>query len=167
MNLHELPPNAQRLPDAARTSWAIGAAVGAAIPSIIVGVVTAVLASNDLTGPSRAGLAATVILLALGLAAVVVLPRIRHRYTFFIVDEDQVTIQQGAIFIRRIVVPFARVQNIETSHGPLDRKLGLVNLLIHTAASPVHLANLSAETGATIRDEMLRRVKLVRDELSG
>ena len=167
MNLREPPPGAQRMPPAARTAWLIGGIIHVSMVAflpIMVGVMVLVSVEDPRwllvigIGPALA------LVLALGWGLIA--SHLRYRSSFYMVSDDEIMIQRGVFRVHRAVVPFARVQNVETVHGPIDRKLGLVNVKIYTAASPVTIAGLGVETGERLRSEMIRRVKLVRDRLS-
>ncbi|PHP52874.1 MULTISPECIES: PH domain-containing protein [Actinomyces] len=75
--------------------------------------------------------------------------------------EDHLLWRKGIMFRRISVVPYGRMQFVDTSQGPLGRHLGIAEVKLHTA---------SASTDATINGlpvaeaETLRRVLSERGE---
>lgn len=164
MKLTDLPEGAQRLPQQAITSWMI---TGSFYALTLCTLPAMLLFIGAETGARVfwIGIGMAVLLAVFAIFVVMFIPRLRHRFTFFKVSEDDVMIQQGAIFVRRTVVPFARIQNIETIRGPLDRRLGLTNVKIFTAAQPISIECVGSDVGEKIREDMIAKVKQVRDEL--
>ena len=67
-------------------------------------------------------------------------------------------IHRGVFWHSEIRVLRSRVQHTDLSHGPLERRLGLASLLIHTAGSEnatLRLAGLSEVRAREIRDALL------------
>lgn len=105
--------------------WWAGAGIAAALFSVVV--VGAVAATGL---PLWIALPLVVIAVALaGLLPVVIYRRwryeIRTRDLFF---------SRGALFFVHTLVPFDRIQFVETRQGPLDRIVGLTRLAVYTAA---------------------------------
>ena len=59
----------------------------------------------------------------------------RYQNWFFQVHNDHLEINKGVIRKVSMVVPFVRVQHIDTNRGPLERVLGLSSLRVYTAGS--------------------------------
>ena len=51
----------------------------------------------------------------------------------YIVSDDFVRIQKGAVWKRFTTIPFEKVQNVEIFQGPIERSFGLGKILVHTA----------------------------------
>jgi membrane protein YdbS with pleckstrin-like domain len=51
------------------------------------------------------------------------------------IREDSVYLDRGVITRVQTVVPYVRVQHIDTSRGPIERAIGLSSLVIYTAGS--------------------------------
>jgi uncharacterized protein len=111
-----------------------------------------------------AGLVPAIVAL-LGLAFVAWLPRRRWRAWAYREGDDELDIRHGRLVRVRTVVPFARVQHIDVSEGPVERNLGLATLILHTAgtrAAAVPLPGLTRDEA----DEMRDRIRLkIRQEL--
>jgi membrane protein YdbS with pleckstrin-like domain len=74
--------------------------------------------------------------------------------------DDGLWITSGVFWKSHVFVPRERIQHLEVSQGPLDRKLDLARLSVHTAG--MHVRHLSIEgvsraTAHALRDEVLAR----------
>jgi putative membrane protein len=68
--------------------------------------------------------------------------------TGFVLTPDAVLLRSGAIWRRLVVVPLPRAQGISLTQGPLERRLRLASINVHTVAGPVS-AKLGAIDSAT------------------
>jgi uncharacterized protein len=81
----------------------------------------------------------------------------RYRYAE---ADDGLLIESGVWWRKRTLVPRSRVQHTDVKHGPLQRRMGLATLVIHTAATRQHAIELPGLTGGhaeTLRDDLLGR----------
>ncbi|WP_370327234.1 PH domain-containing protein [Euzebya sp.] len=109
-----------------RTVWWISGAISAGIV-VIAAVVVALLV------PSPGGwIAGGIALVAVVSAALV--PPLRYSRWRYAVRDDDIWVRQGIVWRTTTVVPFSRLQFVDTSQGPFDRWLGLASLVLHTAA---------------------------------
>lgn len=60
---------------------------------------------------------------------------LRYRVFRFEVREDTLFIQRGVLTRVRTVVPYVRVQHVDTQRGPLERVVGLSTVVVYTAGS--------------------------------
>ncbi|QSG10912.1 putative membrane protein YdbS, contains bPH2 (bacterial pleckstrin homology) domain [Halapricum desulfuricans] len=58
-----------------------------------------------------------------------------YRSWSYEVREDSMLLDRGVITRIRTVVPYVRVQHIDTSRGPIERAVGLSSLVVYTAGS--------------------------------
>lgn len=82
-----------------------------------------------------------------------------RRYRYAEVD-DGLQIDSGVWWRKRTLVPRSRVQHTDVKHGPLQRRLGLATLVIHTAATrhqAIELPGLTEAHAETLRDDLLGR----------
>jgi membrane protein YdbS with pleckstrin-like domain len=103
------------------------------------------------TGLLTAALA--VIALALALAV----PPLRYRAWGFDLRDDHVYLQHGVLFRTTSIVPHARIQHVDTRHGPIDRWLGLASLVVFTAGTRgaiVTIPALDQHEAETLRDRL-------------
>ena len=107
------------------------------------------------------GIVAGLALIAGALAAFV-LPQRRYRAWSYDVTEDELYVQNG-IWLRTLtVVPFGRVQHIDVSQGPFERRYGVGALTLHTAgtrASAVVLPGLEMADAERMRDEIRGKIR--------
>jgi membrane protein YdbS with pleckstrin-like domain len=74
--------------------------------------------------------------------------------------DDGVWIESGVIWRKATFVPRARVQHTEVNHGPIDRKMGLAKLSLHTAGirmQHITIKGLSEAQAHALRDQLLQR----------
>ncbi len=81
-----------------------------------------------------------VLVIGLGVAVAVAVLGIVHtllRYRFwgFTVRDDSLYLQHGVLIRVQTVVPYVRIQHIDTSRGPLERLVGLSSSVVYTAGS--------------------------------
>jgi membrane protein YdbS with pleckstrin-like domain len=117
------------------------------------------------TGLSPALLALPV----LGWAAIfatsyVVFPRLAYARFRFGIDDQEIDIERGRVWIERVLVPMARVQHVDTERGPLQRRLGLASVMIHTAAGHFEIPALDLERAVELRTRIAVLAR-VSDEL--
>lgn len=80
-------------------------------------------------------------------------------------DERILAIRSGVWWKRVRLVPLTRVQHVDISVGPIQRKFGLATLQLHTAAagmSAIELPGLAQETAEQMRDLLLARLEPAR-----
>jgi membrane protein YdbS with pleckstrin-like domain len=121
-------------------------------------VAEAVLASR---GETPVGIIAAVALL-LGAMLAFVLPARRYRAWGYDATEDELYVQNGIWVETRTVVPFGRVQHIDVSQGPIERRYGVGALTLHTAgtrASAVVLPGLDMTDAERMRDEIRGKIR--------
>jgi len=85
-------------------------------------------------------------------------PAIDYRHYFYCVDERGIEIRHGVFWRSVENVPRSRVQHIDVSQGPLERRFGLGKLSIYTAGTEyalVALRGLTHERALRIRDHLL------------
>lgn len=85
-------------------------------------------------------------------------PPIEHRRTRYRVDDRLIRIERGVYWRTSIAVPRPRVQHLDVTQGPLERRHGLATLSIYTAGtehSQVSLPGLSHEIAQSLRDALL------------
>jgi membrane protein YdbS with pleckstrin-like domain len=60
---------------------------------------------------------------------------LRYRVWAYEVRADALYLQRGVATHTRTVVPYVRIQHVDTSRGPFERALGLSTLVVYTAGS--------------------------------
>jgi membrane protein YdbS with pleckstrin-like domain len=70
--------------------------------------------------------------------------------------EDDLLVRRGVLVRRLSVVPYGRMQYVDVTAGPLDRRLGLARVTLHTAAaaSDASIPGLPAAEATRLRDQL-------------
>ena len=108
--------------------------------------------------------ASTLIWGAVGLAVLSLLFRLtvawlRYSVWQFEVREDALYIERGVFTRIKTVVPFVRVQHVDSQRGPLERTVGLATVVVYTAGSrsaDVAIPGLTPERAEDLREELRR-----------
>jgi uncharacterized protein len=85
-------------------------------------------------------------------------PPIAYRHTSYRVDDQGIEIRKGVYWRVVINVPKSRVQHIDVTQGPIERRYGLGTLLIYTAGTDhakVELGGLEHARALLIREHLL------------
>ncbi len=85
-------------------------------------------------------------------------PSVAYRHISYRVDGQGIEIRKGVYWRVVINVPRSRVQHIDVSQGPLERKYGLGTLVIYTAGTDhakVELSGLEHGRALRIREHLL------------
>lgn len=153
------PADLQRLDPRSVPYGRVGRLIFALVLLVVI-VVLAVVAYRDgwlsptlrhvLLGVGGLGVAASV-------AAALVMPPLRLRYTGYRTDAHGLEIRKGVLWRSIATVARSRVQHLDVTQGPLERRYGLGSLHVHTAGTHNATLVLSAvahETALTLRDDL-------------
>lgn len=102
-------------------------------------------------------LAFALLLLTLEVVAAFVMPRLNHRYTRYRVDAKGLEIRRGVLWRSVVTVSRARVQHLDVTQGPLERKYDLGRLFVHTAGTNdavITLHGVAHQTAEELRDDL-------------
>lgn len=93
---------------------------------------------------------------AAGAVTAALLPVLRYRRWRYAVRAQDLWIRQGVFWVTISVIPFARLQFVDTRQGPLDRLYGLSQLVVHTAAlgTSGQLPGLDAQEAERLRERL-------------
>jgi hypothetical protein len=136
---------------------------------IIVGVlISAVVGTAVGLAPTEEYIEAPVgVLIFVGLLVILGLYQfLRYRNWGFEVQEDAVYIEHGVLVRVKKVVPFVRIQHIDSRRGPVERATGLATLVIYTAGSrgaDVSIPGLKPDRADELR-EKLRELAIENEE---
>ena len=119
------------------------------LPGLVAAVVLAVL-----YGPAEAAAAAVATAALTGLLLVAV--ERRFAAWGYLEREDDLLVRRGVLVRRTSVVPYGRMQYVDVTAGPLDRRLGLATVTLHTAAAATDASvpGLLAPEAARLRDRL-------------
>jgi len=94
--------------------------------------------------------------LAVGVPLAVLGPVLRYARWRYAVRATDLWIRQGVVWVTVTVVPFSRLQFVDTRQGPLDRLFRLAELVVHTAAlgTSARLPGLDADEAERLRERL-------------
>ncbi|GAA1994783.1 PH domain-containing protein [Isoptericola halotolerans] len=97
-------------------------------------------------------------LAAILLWAVLLVPR-QVRAIGYAERDDDLLIRKGILFRQLVVVPYGRMQFVDVQAGPLDRKLGIAKVQLHTAAASTDavIPGLPPVEAERLRDRLTAR----------
>lgn len=81
-----------------------------------------------------------------------ILPNLKFRYFRYGIIDEEIRVHRGIVFKERIAVPLFRVQNIDTTIGPLMRKMNLTGISLKTSAERVYIPELHQEEAEELRN---------------
>ena len=81
-------------------------------------------------------------------------PELEYRQWGYIVEEDRVVIRHGIFFVKKVIIPIIRIQNITVSQGPINRKLGIYSLEMSLASGSFAIEGLNKETADFISENL-------------
>ena len=140
-----------RLHPRVRLVWAARSVVSAAV----VGVVLTIGARFVPSVPRVAPLALAGALLLLGVVHAV----LRYRSWRYEVRDDAIYLERGVLTRVRTVVPFVRIQHVDSSRGPVERAVGLGRVVVYTAGSrgaDVTVPGLTPTSADDLRERLKR-----------
>ena len=72
---------------------------------------------------------------------------------------DDLVIRRGLLFRTTVVVPYGRMQFVDVEAGPLDRKLGIARVRLHTASpgTQANIPGIETAQAALLQDRLSRR----------
>ena len=121
-------PELASLDPKARTMWWIAGILGV-LPPTVIALFVDWIAPLPTAGGTLPGAVA-----GIGFLAALVLPVIRYRRWGYALRDRDLWIRQGVFWVTVSVIPYARLQFVDTRQGPLERLFGLSQLVVHTAA---------------------------------
>jgi membrane protein YdbS with pleckstrin-like domain len=90
---------------------------------------------------------------ALVLSAAV--PYLRYRRWRYEIRQRDLFLSRGSWFYVLTLIPFDRIQYVETQQGPLDLAFGLMQLIVYTAAGKAaRIPGLAPDEAEALREEL-------------
>jgi len=89
----------------------------------------------------------------------VMLAVLRYRAWRYEVREDSIYLERGVFTKVRTVVPFVRIQHVDTSRSPTERLVGLASTVVYTAGSrgaDVSVPGLTPTDADDLRERLKR-----------
>jgi membrane protein YdbS with pleckstrin-like domain len=141
-----------RLHPRVRLVWAARSVVSAAVFGVVLAVAVRVA---PVTVPPWAPVAVAGALLVVG----VVHALLRYRSWQYEVRDDAIYLERGVLTRVRTVVPFVRIQHVDSSRGPVERAVGLGRVVVYTAGSrgaDVTVPGLTPTSADDLRERLKR-----------
>jgi membrane protein YdbS with pleckstrin-like domain len=97
------------------------------------------------------------IVLAYGLFYLAFWAQRAYRAWEFEIRESDVRLRRGVLWRRTSVVPHARIQHVDTRHGPLMRAYGLASIVLYTAGhtgASIEIPGLPVAEAESLRERL-------------
>ncbi len=143
----------ERLDPRAKTLWRVSNALGS-LPVLALAGVAGWFLVRVAGYPVSVGLLPLLAAVLYAGLTVVVVPGLRWRRWRYEIRDEEVDLQRGIVWVSRTLVPLARIQHVDTQHGPLQRWFGLATVIFYTAAGANRIPELSAPVAAEVRDRI-------------
>ncbi|MBC2878415.1 MULTISPECIES: PH domain-containing protein [Streptomyces] len=156
-----------RVDPRARRWWAVQALLTVSGPLLLTAATLLVLSVLFFPGalPWLVPLLA-VVLVAPALGYQFAMPAWRYRIHAWEVGETAVYTANGWFWQRSRIAPLSRVQTVDTSVGPLQRRYGLATVVVTTAstAGAVKIAGLAEDDARRMAEHVGHAVRYVRED---
>jgi len=142
------------------TVMRINALISGVITLLIIGIIAMFIYPEieNILGKTLIIIISLIILIII-LINILVFPKIRYdRYKYLVTDE-KIEVKKGLFLITTSIIQIKRIQKIELSNGPIDRKFSLSNVEIYTAAGTVDIKFLSNNEAREISDKVNELLK--------
>jgi membrane protein YdbS with pleckstrin-like domain len=102
--------------------------------------------------------------LALGAVATYTIPALRWRRWRWDIGDEGIDIQHGTLAINRTLVPWIRVQHVDTRRDIFEQAFGLSTVVVHTAAGSHTIPLLPAPEADELRTRIAGLARTEEDE---
>lgn len=140
----------------AKTIWRIRLTLAAILLSVLTGGVFAVSVP--------VGTIVAIVWLTVYFFGIILYVPLAYRACSFDINDEFLTVKKGIILNRYIVVNIHRVLYIEFFQSPLQRKMGVYSIIVHTAGSLISIGELEPETAFHIRSVIKNSKEQKADE---
>jgi membrane protein YdbS with pleckstrin-like domain len=126
------------------------------VVAVIAGIVAIVLAVIFAAAGSVSGaIMAVVGILLLGAAGLIIVGRNYNSWGYAERGAD-LLVTHGVLVRRLVVVPYGRMQLVDVTAGPIERKFGISTLRLHTASAgtDARIHGLTAAEATRLRDRL-------------
>jgi membrane protein YdbS with pleckstrin-like domain len=154
-----LPEPQQRLPEAAIGLWRL--VLGLWSLGLLVASMAVAPALDQVGLPIWL---LPVVVVVLGVAAVVVIPRVRWQRWRYEGREDEIDLRAGLWTIRRTLVPIRRVQHVDTETSLLQNFYDLATVRFYTAAGASEIPALKRDEAERVRGRIAELAR-TRDDV--
>ncbi len=95
------------------------------------------------------------IVLVVGVASAL----LRYRAWQYEIRDDSLYLERGVLTKVKTVVPFVRIQHVDTKRSPIERLIGLASTIVYTAGSrgaDVSVPGLALDSADDLQDQLKR-----------
>jgi len=164
----ETPGEPRTLDQRVRVEWIVGPLFGALLTAAVAGFITWAVAAEYLpydrtTSAVAVGGGLFVLFAVYGVVRAVFL----YRSWRYVVREESLYLTRGVLTRVQTVVPYVRVQHIDTRRSAFERVLGLSTLVVYTAGSrgaDVTVPGLTPDTAEDLQSRLERLAIASEDE---
>lgn len=142
--------------------WRVEGAIDGAIALVLAIGLAIALAFAGVAIPVAA--IPVVVAIVFAALAIVVLPERQWRSWRYAIDEREIELRHGIWWQSWVRIPMMRVQHVDTRRGPLDRRYGIANLVLYTAAGSRQIPGLAIEVAEESRNRIAALAN-VRDDV--
>jgi membrane protein YdbS with pleckstrin-like domain len=96
---------------------------------------------------------------------VIIYPKLRYRRWRYDIQEHEIELMYGVIFVSRTIIPMVRIQHVDTMQGPLLRQYGLATITFSTAAGEHEIPGLSLDTADRARERIAELARVSREDV--
>jgi membrane protein YdbS with pleckstrin-like domain len=104
------------------------------------------------------------IALVIAAASILIVPERQWRSWRYAIGEREIELRHGIWWQSWVRIPMMRIQHVDTRRGPLDRRYGLANLVLYTAAGSRQIPGLAIEVAEESRNRIAQLAN-VRDDV--
>ena len=92
-------------------------------------------------------------------------PPLAYAHWSYAIGDQALELQRGVFFRSRTWVPYYRVQHVDIEQGPIDRRIGLAQLLVRTASSRSgeRLPGIPADEASALQAVIIERSQATDD----
>ncbi|ELZ24135.1 hypothetical protein C475_12837 [Halosimplex carlsbadense 2-9-1] len=164
----ETPGEPRTLDPTVRVEWIVGPLFGALLTAAVAGFITWAVAAEYIpydrtTSAVAVGGGLFVLFAVYGAVRAVFL----YRSWRYVVREESLYLTRGVLTRVQTVVPYVRVQHIDTRRSAFERVLGLSTLVVYTAGSrgaDVTIPGLTPDTAEDLQSRLERLAIASEDE---
>ena len=138
--------------------WRIRGLVVAAAVLLASAVIAGAVVAAGVAVP--AVLAVAVVVCAVAATLAIAWPKLSYDRWRYTVGAHTLELEHGVLYRTHSSVPWLRIQNVDVEQGPLERRLGIVSLVIRTASSSTDgtIPGIAEREAEELRQLILGRV---------
>lgn len=98
------------------------------------------------------------VIAAVAVVNMMVSPAFRYERYRYRIDEESIDVREGYLWVTESIVPIERIQNLEISQGPFDRRCGVAKVAVTTGGGVVTLRFIARDRAEEIADSLKKRI---------